>query len=394
MLINPHKGLQSTSLLIGIVGFFASSTTSSISISTNLVSLVQLNTRPEQITFSATTRSRDLPFTLQDLKTAIPAECFEPSTFKSLAYFFLDIGLIAGLYAIAAYLDSWYFYPIFWLMQGTLFWSLFVVGHDCGHGSFSKSKWLNNLIGHLSHIPILVPYHGWRISHRTHHANTGNIDTDESWYPVTESKYNDMKWYEKLFRFYLPLLAYPLYLFKRSPNRVGSHFLPNSPLFRPSEKWDVITSSVLWLAMVGFLGFLTYQFGWLFLIKFYLAPYIVFVIWLDLVTFLHHSEPDILWYRGDDWYFLKGALSTIDRDYGFINSIHHNIGTHVAHHIFLNMPHYHLKTATEAIKPILGDYYRYSNEPIWKSFLTSYWACHFVPDQGSPVVYQAAPNRK
>ncbi|MEQ8957810.1 MAG: fatty acid desaturase, partial [Coleofasciculus sp. C2-GNP5-27] len=261
---------------------------------------------------------------------------------------------------------------------------------DCGHGSFSKIKWLNNLIGHLCHIPILVPFHGWRISHRTHHANTGSLETDESWYPVSQTKYEQMPWYEKLFRYNLPLLAYPIYLFKRSPDREGSHFLPNNPLFRPSEKWDVVTSSVLWLLMVVFLGGLTFQFGWLFLVKYYLVPYVVFVIWLDLVTFMHHTEPDIPWYRGNDWYFLKGALSTIDRDYGFINPIHHHIGTHVAHHIFLNMPHYHLKTATEAIKPVLGEYYRCSNEPIWKSFIRSYWTCHFVADQGSPVYYEPA----
>lgn len=336
----------------------------------------------------------ELPFTLQDLKAAIPSYCFEPSIARSLAYFFLDIGIIAGLYTIAASLNSWLFFPLFWVLQGTMFWALFVVGHDCGHGSFSKLKWLNNLIGHLAHIPILVPYHGWRISHRTHHANTGNIDTDESWYPVTESKYAQMPWYEKLFRFYLPLLAYPIYLFKRSPGRKGSHFLPSSPLFRPSEKWDIITSSVLWGLMVGFLGFLTYQFGWGFLVKYYLMPYLVFVMWLDLVTYLHHTEADIPWYYNNDWYFLKGALSTIDRDYGLINSIHHNIGTHVAHHIFLNMPHYHLKAATEAIKPILGDYYRSSNEPIWKSFVQSYKTCHFVPNQGAKVYYQPAAKRQ
>ncbi|MBD1937743.1 DUF3474 domain-containing protein [Microcoleus sp. FACHB-68] len=341
---------------------------------------------------ASSTRTAELPFTLQDLKAAIPASCFEPSIWKSLSYFFLDISIIAGLYVLAYRLDSWLFFPLFWLMQGTMFWSLFVVGHDCGHGSFSKLKWLNSLIGHLSHIPILVPYHGWRISHRTHHANTGNLDTDESWYPVSQTKYEQMAWYEKLLRFYLPLIAYPIYLVMRSPDRQGSHFLPNSPLFRPSEKWDVLTSSALWVLMVGLLGGLTYQFGWLFLVKYYLVPYLVFVIWLDLVTFLHHTESDIPWYRGNDWYFLKGALSTIDRDYGFINPIHHDIGTHVAHHIFLNIPHYHLKTATEAIKPVLGDYYRCSNEPIWKSFVRSYWACHFVPDQGSKVYYQSPKN--
>ncbi|MGL5133498.1 MAG: DUF3474 domain-containing protein [Planktothrix sp.] len=352
------------------------------------------NNKSNQATLSASeTRKSELPFTLQDIKAAIPAQCFEPSVWKSLSYFFIDISIIAGLYFIAYKLDSWLFFPIFWVMQGTMFWALFVVGHDCGHGSFSKIKWLNNLIGHLSHIPILVPYHGWRISHRTHHANTGNIDTDESWHPVTESTFNKMVWYEKLLPFYIPLVAYPVYLFRSSsPLRKGSHFLPSSPMFKESEKWDIITSTSLMIVMVSFLGLITYQFGWVFFLKYYFMPYFVFVMWLDLVTYLHHTEADIPWYRGEDWYFLKGALSTIDRDYGFINPIHHNIGTHVAHHIFLNMPHYHLKTATEAIKPLLGEYYRSSNEPIWKSFIQSYRSCHFVPDNGSKVYYQSGWN--
>ncbi|MFN6535780.1 MAG: fatty acid desaturase [Nostoc sp. EkiNYC01] len=328
-----------------------------------------------------------LPFTLQDLKAAIPAECFQPNVTKSLFYFFRDILIIGLLYAVAHYLDSWFFFPIFWLMQGTMFWALFVVGHDCGHQSFSKHKWLNDLIGHLSHTPILVPYHGWRISHRTHHKNTGNIDNDESWYPVSESQYKEMPLIQKIGRYYVFLLAYPVYLFKRSPNKEGSHFLPSSSLFKPSEKWDVITSTVLLIGMVGLLGFLTYLWGWMWLLKYYAAPYIVFVIWLDLVTFLHHTEPDLPWYRGDDWTFLKGAISSIDRDYGLINHIHHDIGTHVAHHIFLNIPHYNLLKATEAIKPVMGEYFHKSEEPIWKSLWNSCVKCHFVPDTGSKVYY-------
>ena len=346
---------------------------------------MQLTTHP---TGSSKLPTSELPFTLKDLKNAIPDYCFKPSTSRSLAYFFLDIGIIAGLYGIAYSLNSWLFFPLFWLMQGTMFWALFVVGHDCGHGSFSKHKWLNNLIGHLSHTPILVPFHGWRISHRTHHANTGNIDTDESWYPISEDTYNEMDTIGKAIRFNLFLLAYPFYLFKRSPGRKGSHFMPGSDLFRPSEKWDVLTSTALWTLFVGFLGWIGFQFGVLFLIKFYVMPYLVFVVWLDLVTFLHHTEPDIPWYRNDSWYFLKGALSTIDRDYGFINNIHHNIGTHVAHHIFLNMPHYHLKDATEAIKPILGDYYREAEDSVWTSFWRSARECIFVPNEGQKVYYQ------
>ncbi|MEM8780428.1 MAG: fatty acid desaturase [Cyanobacteria bacterium P01_G01_bin.49] len=327
----------------------------------------------------------DLPFTLQDVKNAIPAYCFESSALKSLTYFVWDVFVVCVLYAIAHYLDSWFFWPIFWVIQGTMFWALFVVGHDCGHGSFSRYKWLNNLIGHLSHTPILVPFHGWRISHRTHHKNTGNLETDESWYPIAESKYKEMQWIEKLVRFELILFLYPLYLFKRSPGRKGSHFDPKSSLFRPSEKWDVLTSTICWTVMFSLLCFLTYQWGFLWLLKYYLGPYVVFVVWLDLVTFLHHSDPEIPWYRGKDWYFLKGALSTIDHDYGFINNIHHNIGTHVAHHIFLTMPHYHLKAATEAIKPVLGEYYRQSDRSIVDAFIRGYKNCHLVPDEGGKV---------
>ena len=346
---------------------------------------VELNAFPE----AESGIRAELPFTLQQLKSAIPPHCFEPQSWKSLSYFFLDVSIICIFYAVAHSLDSWWFWPVFWLMQGTMFWALFVVGHDCGHGSFSRQKWLNNLIGHLAHTPILVPYHGWRISHRTHHQNTANIDTDESWYPVTETTYRNMRWYEKLLRFHMFLVAYPLYLFKRSPGKQGSHFIPSSPLFKPSEKWDVIASTSCWTLMVTILGALSYKYGWMFLLKYYLGPYLVFVVWLDFVTFLHHTEPDIPWYRGKDWYFLKGALSTIDRDYGLINNIHHNIGTHVAHHLFLNMPHYHLKTATSAIKPILGSYYRESRKSVLRDFLRFYITCHFVSDTGGMVYYKS-----
>jgi acyl-lipid omega-3 desaturase len=348
---------------------------------------VQLSTRPP-VPLPPSDNQQDLPFTLKDLKDAIPDYCFKPSAGRSLAYFFLDIGMIAGLYALAASINSWLFFPLFWVAQGTLFWALFVVGHDCGHGSFSRHKWLNNLIGHLSHTPILVPYHGWRISHRTHHANTGNLDTDESWYPVSQQTFEEMDEAAKFIRCTLFLLAYPFYLFFRSPGRTGSHFLPSSPLFKPSEKWDIITSTTCIALFVGFLACVGIFVGPIFLLNYYIMPYLVFIVWLDLVTYLHHTEPDIPWYRNDSWYFLKGAISTIDRDYGFINHIHHNIGTHVAHHVFLNMPHYYLKDATEAIRPIMGEYLRESKDSIWTSLRRSARECIYVPNEGQVVYYQ------
>ena len=61
--------------------------------------------------------------------------------------------------------------------------------------------------------------------------------------------------------------------------------------------------------------------------------------WLDVVTYLHHHGPsdkdeEVPWYRGEEWNYMRGGLSTIDRDYGIFNKIHHDIGTHVVHHLF------------------------------------------------------------
>lgn len=61
-----------------------------------------------------------------------------------------------------------------------------------GHQSFSNDKKVNDIVGNITHSSILVPYHGWRISHRTHHTNHGHVENDESWHPITERIYKDL----------------------------------------------------------------------------------------------------------------------------------------------------------------------------------------------------------
>jgi len=187
------------------------------------------------------------PFTLKDIRNAIPAKCFKKNTFRSLSYLARDVVIVAGLAAGALAIKTPWLWPAYWAAQGTMFWALFVIGHDCGHGSFSNNSLLNSIVGksfvasftwvrlckrprgleswsrctatlligirlegvceilfildvaillfqpppllllvllslgHLTHSFIMVPYHGWRISHRTHHANHGHIENDESW---------------------------------------------------------------------------------------------------------------------------------------------------------------------------------------------------------------------
>uniref|UniRef100_A0A0C9S6X8 TSA: Wollemia nobilis Ref_Wollemi_Transcript_10281_2009 transcribed RNA sequence n=1 Tax=Wollemia nobilis TaxID=56998 RepID=A0A0C9S6X8_9CONI len=342
------------------------------------------------------------PFSLADIRAAIPKHCWVKDTWKAMSYVVRDVAIVFGLAAGAVYLNNWLAWSIYWIAQGTMFWALFVLGHDCGHGSFSNNQKLNSVIGHLTHSSILVPYHGWRISHRTHHQNHGHAENDESWHPMSEKIYNSLDEITKKLRFSIPfpLFAYPFYLWGRSPGKTGSHFHPDSDLFVPNEKKDVITSTACWTAMVALLAGLTVFMGPVLMLKLYVIPYWIFVMWLDLVTYLHHHGYDekLPWYRGKEWSYLRGGLTTLDRDYGWINNIHHDIGTHVVHHLFPQIPHYHLVEATEAVKPLLGKYYREPKksgpfpfhllEPLRKSMAED----HYVSNEGDVVFYETDPT--
>eukprot|EP00878_Enallax_costatus_P000968 GHUV01001100.1.p1 GENE.GHUV01001100.1~~GHUV01001100.1.p1 ORF type:complete len:437 (+),score=65.97 GHUV01001100.1:166-1311(+) len=347
------------------------------------------------------------PFTLQDLRNAIPAHCWKKNVTRSLLYVLLDIFVVAGLAYVAHNYATWYTWPLYWAAQGTMMWAIFVLGHDCGHGSFSDNKTLNDLMGHLLHSFILVPYHGWRLSHKKHHGNHGHIDNDESWHPLTESQYTDLTWQGRLGRSTFPwsLLSYPFYLIWGSPGRNHSHYHPHSDLFSKHQRKMVVVSDLYLLAMYSALLYCMFTFGGGAVAKLYWAPWLVYVVWLDTVTYLHHhgvqEDADKMpWYRGAEWSYLRGGLTTLDHDYGMFNKIHHDIGTHVVHHLFPQIPHYNLQEATAAIKPILGPYYR---EPqpangalpihLVKILQRSFFSDRFVPDHGD-VVYYTSPEQQ
>ncbi|KAK4492096.1 hypothetical protein RD792_002893 [Penstemon davidsonii] len=338
------------------------------------------------------------PFRIADIRAAIPAHCWVKNPWRSLSYVVFDVLAVFSLMAVALYVDNWILWPIYWFVQGTMFWALFVLGHDCGHGSFSDNYILNNIVGHVLHSCILVPYHGWRISHRTHHQNHGHVENDESWVPLPEAKYKKLDYSTKFLRYKIPfpMFAYPLYLWYRSPGKSGSHFNPYSDLFRPNERKMVLTSTMCWVTMVAFLFCMSNIFGPLLVFKLYGVPYLIFVMWLDTVTYLHHHghEKQLPWYRGEEWSYLRGGLTTVDRDYGLFNKIHHDIGTHVIHHLFPQIPHYHLVEATRSAKKVMGEYYREPKKSgpiplhLIPSLVKSINRDHYVSDTGDVVYYQ------
>jgi len=285
----------------------------------------------------------------------------------------------------------WLLFLAFSVIQGTFFWALFVIGHDCGHGSFSPSTRFNNFIGHISHTFILVPFHSWRLSHHLHHTYHSHVQKDHSYVATTQTKYESMAPAARIYRYTFYLFGgWPLYLLMGMADRDDYHFWPNDALCKNEEEKSQMRESIAWIiGFVGILALIGYYQGLSTLLVYYLPPYIVFSMWISLVTHLHHTHPDVPWFRDPDWSYMRGALSTVDRNYGIVEPIHHDIGTHTVHHLFNKIPHYHLKEATVAIKPILGEYHKKSEDQVLSAMLKIWNHCRYVSDVGSVMFYQS-----
>lgn len=349
-------------------------------------------------------------FTIGTLRKAIPKHCFERSLLHSTAYLVVDLIVIACLYYASTLIDAsgfsaWVRYgllwPAYWFCQGAVATGVWVIAHECGHQAFSKYQAINDGVGLVLHSLLLVPYYSWKHSHRRHHSNTGSLDKDEVFVPNSRPEVDDKEWKQvplvRLFFVVMPQLAgWPLYLLfnvtgnKSYPkSRWVNHFDPYSPIFSKRERVEVAISDAALVAVFYTLYSLAHSFGWAWLVKTYVIPYLWVNHWLVMITLLQHTHPALPHYDEREWDWLRGALATVDRSYGFLDIVHHHLAdTHVAHHLFSQIPHYHAQEVTEAIKPILGDYYQRDDRNVFAAWWADTVRTRYVaPDTPGGATY-------
>lgn len=329
-----------------------------------------------------------------EIKRALPKHCFQSSISQSMYYAIKDFIQVFLAFLVLSYLESivesfplrFLLVLLYWAVQGTFFFALFVLGHDCGHGSFSNYSLLNDVIGTITHGFLLVPYYQWKLSHHNHHRYTGNLDRDEVFYPVRKCQKSEAKT--------LPGFAFGFGWFiylavGYNPRRV-KHFDPIDPMFVGH-----FVGCIFSLVSLGLMVTLSYKFyiayGFGALLVYYLVPVFIMGTYIVVVTFLHHNEVNIPWYADDRWDFVKGQLSTIDRNYGIVHHVIHSIGTHQMHHMFTKIPHYHLEEATKHFRQAFPSLVKSCDEPILPSFVRMfnvYEKQSIVEDDAKQVVYK------
>jgi omega-6 fatty acid desaturase (delta-12 desaturase) len=220
---------------------------------------------------------------------------------------------------------------------------LFMIQHDCGHGSFFRHRLLNDWVGRVIGVFTLTPYDFWRRAHGIHHATSGNLDLrgigDID--TLTVREYLALpRWRRLGYRLYRhPIVMFgigPTYLF------ILRHRLPCG-LTR--EGWGPWVSTMATNAAIALVVFtVMWWIGvWPFLLVHLPITFIsgAIGVWL---FYVQHQFEHTVWSENRDWNFPTAAL------YG---SSHYdlpvvlrwfsaNIGVHHVHHLSSGVPFYRL----------------------------------------------------
>ena len=246
----------------------------------------------------------------------------------------------------------------FWLTlllavpAGGLLVRLFIIQHDCGHGSFFKTRAANDLLGRALSMLTLTPYGSWSQGHAAHHASTGNLDRRgrgdvETW---TVDEYLSSRPLKRLFyRLYRnPFLMVGL----GAP--INFIVLQRLPLHANADSRRSILALDLALAVV--FGVSCATFGVVRVLGIYL-PVIVIAAWIgNWLFYVQHQFDRTEWARDGEWDFHVASLSgsSYFKLPPILRWFSGNIGLHHVHHLCSRVPNYHLQACVEAAPELDG----------------------------------------
>ncbi|WP_298335228.1 fatty acid desaturase [uncultured Erythrobacter sp.] len=258
-------------------------------------------------------------------------------------------------------------------LSGLLLLRMFIIQHDCGHGSFMPGKKKNDWIGRAIGVLTLTPYDCWRRSHDLHHAGTGNLDArgfgDVDTLTVREfQSLSPLKRFGyRLYRHPLTMLGFgPAYLFLLR-HRLPIGLMRAGPIYWLSAMATNVATGLL-------LAVLAWQFG-LDTTMLVFLPTLLFAattgVWL---FYVQHQFESAHWDARKDWSFKDAALhgsSYLDLP-APLRWFTGGIGIHHIHHLMSRIPFYRLIEALDA-HPELANVNRITARQTIRPFLLALW---------------------
>jgi len=219
---------------------------------------------------------------------------------------------------------------------------IFIIFHDCGHGSFFRSRRANRLTEFVTGVLTFTPYRQWRHKHALHHATSGDLDrrgAGEIWTLTVREYLESSRWKRLSYRF----ARNPLVLFGLAPFYVFlvQQRFPSRAVEKPVRRgvyWTnaaLLAIAVLMILTIGIKAYVLIQ-----------LPVITLAaaagVWL---FYVQHQFEDVQWERRADWNYAEAALrgSSFYKLPKVLQWFTGNIGFHHIHHLSPSIPNYNLE---------------------------------------------------
>ena len=242
---------------------------------------------------------------------------------------------------------SWFLALVLVVPAAGFLLRVFIVFHDCTHGSFMRSRRANDVLGGLLGLLVWMPYRSWQHEHAVHHATAGDLERrgigDIT--TLTVAEYHALP----------PLRRLGYRLFRNPVVMFGLGWLlvlVLKPRVVPRGSRPRVRNSVLRtnVALAIITAGLCLALGWR---AYLLAQGAIFFvagaagIWL---FYVQHQFEDTYWQGHDDWRYEQAALEgssylKLPRVLQFFTG---NIGFHHVHHLSVGIPNYNLQDAHES----------------------------------------------
>ena len=281
----------------------------------------------------------------------------EQSRIRTIAELAMTAGLLAVFWAVMlASLKVGYWLTLLLAVPTAGFLvRIFILQHDCGHGSSFHRRATNDWVGRILGVFTLTPYDVWRRDHAIHHASSGNLGRrgigDVK--TLTVSEYLQRSRFGKLaYRLYRhPAIMFgfgPAYLFifeNRLPlTQMRNGWTPWLSTMATNAGIAALVVAMMWLVGVG-------PFLMVHLPVVLLAASIG--VWL---FYIQHQFEETYWDREPDWSVQEAALH--GSSYYDLPKILHwftgNIGVHHVHHLCSRIPFYRLHKVIDDYPELAG----------------------------------------
>ena len=288
-----------------------------------------------------------------------------PSSLWQIANTGIPFFSVMALMYFTSYKGYWPVTLLLAVPASGLLMRMFIIQHDCGHGSFFRSQRANDMLGAVIGVLTLTPYTYWKQTHAIHHSTSGNLDRRGygDIETLTVKEYAALtpwgRWKYRAYRS-IPVLffigpAFHFVLYHRWPGIIPAEW--------KKERRSILLND---LALVALLALAHYTIGLKHFLLVQLAVGIMTATAGVWFFYIQHQFPDAWWSRDDNWNIVDASLRgssyyDLPRVLQWMTG---NIGFHHIHHLNSRIPNYKLERCMIE-NPILQNASRLT---FWKSF--------------------------